>query len=107
MQYELPSGFLEGRTAIRVGYSVDKFVEFFNEYISPDHPSWEKHTNFRFMTDQYGEDVALCCDHYTDFNSLSWCSGVWFIEQGYNVINLEDLEAISEPQSIESILDLL
>lgn len=107
MKYELPSDFLGGRTAIRVGYSVDEFVKFFNEYVSPDRPSWEKHTDFRFMTDQYGEDVALCYERCTDFKYLSWCSGVWFTEQGYNVINLEDLEVISEPQSIESILDLL
>lgn len=107
MQYELPSSFFEGRTVIRVGYSVDEFVKFFNEYVSPDHPSWENHTDFRFMTDRYGKDVALSCDCCTDFKYLSWCSGVWYTEQGYNVIDLEDLEAISEPQSIESILDLL
>lgn len=104
MPYELPPGFLEGRTAIRVGYRVKEFIEYFNKYISPDNPSWDSISDFRFMTDKYGDDVAISCNYYDDYFCCEWCYGTWYAKQGYDVVDFEELDN-SEP--LDSILDLL
>lgn len=104
MQYELPPEFLEGRTAIRVGYRVKEFIEYFNKHISPDYPSWGDISDFKFMTDKYGDDVAISCTYYNHHYCCEWCYGAWFAEKGYHVVDFQELEN-SEP--LDSILDLL
>lgn len=105
MPYDFPAEFLEGRTAIRTGERAQEFVDAFNQVINPEHPTFAYISNFSFMTNQYGNDVAFNCTiSDTQGPQLEWCYGKWYLENGYAVIDFDQLQP---QQSLDCILDLL
>lgn len=105
MPYDFPAGFLEGRTAIRTGEQAKEFIDAFNQTINPEHPSFANVSDFSFMINQYGNDVAFNCTISDTYGpNLEWCYGEWYLEKGYDVIDFDQLQP---QQPLDCILDLL
>lgn len=105
MNFILPEGFIESKSAVRCGQYAMEFWRFACEEMKLDIPSFLKNEWLDRVYRDFGDDLTVARNSYGA--GCGYDSVQWFTTHGFKIYDAEDLIVNNATvQPIESLLDL-